>query len=292
MHATAAALKAHSTWTVSEGIEECRKACGGHGYLLVSGLVQLFADYVPACTYEGDNYVLIQQTAKYLFKTCSRIEAGESIGVESVAYLEESPDSKIYSGQKKVNWLNPNLQLKILRLAAKRLVWETYREYQKLEKEGLSPEKAWNTIQPLFPRMINAHCILYISKCFINGIEAEKREYPALVPVLQRLCNFFILSQMEKSMLSFVETGMISRDHQLQIQKQKQQLMAEIRPDAIALVDSFNHSDHRLNSALGRYDGNAYEALLESTKNEPLNRTQVVDGYEQYLKPLLHRSRL
>lgn len=44
-----------------DGIEECRKLCGGHGYLCTSGLPELFAVYVPACTYEGDNIVLLLQ---------------------------------------------------------------------------------------------------------------------------------------------------------------------------------------------------------------------------------------
>jgi len=37
-----------------DAIEECRKLCGGHGYLNSSGLPELFAVYVPACTYKGD----------------------------------------------------------------------------------------------------------------------------------------------------------------------------------------------------------------------------------------------
>lgn len=31
------------------------------------------------------------------------------------------------------------------------------------------------------------------------------------------------------------------------------QLLLDIRPDAVSLVDAFNYSDHTLNSALGRY---------------------------------------
>jgi hypothetical protein len=46
---------------VQDAIEECRKLCGGHGYLCASGLPELFAVYVPACTYEGDNVVLLLQ---------------------------------------------------------------------------------------------------------------------------------------------------------------------------------------------------------------------------------------
>lgn len=46
---------------MQDAIEECRKLCGGHGYLCSSGLPELFAVYVPACTYEGDNVVLLLQ---------------------------------------------------------------------------------------------------------------------------------------------------------------------------------------------------------------------------------------
>jgi acyl-CoA oxidase len=46
---------------MQDGIEECRKLCGGHGYLCASGLPELYAVYVPACTYEGDNTILLLQ---------------------------------------------------------------------------------------------------------------------------------------------------------------------------------------------------------------------------------------
>lgn len=49
---------------LQDGIEECRKLCGGHGYLCSSGLPELFAVYVPACTYEGDNVVLLLQVSE------------------------------------------------------------------------------------------------------------------------------------------------------------------------------------------------------------------------------------
>jgi hypothetical protein len=51
---------------VQDAIEECRKLCGGHGYLNSSGLPELFAVYVPACTYEGDNVVLLLQVCMFL----------------------------------------------------------------------------------------------------------------------------------------------------------------------------------------------------------------------------------
>lgn len=55
---------------MQDGIEECRKLCGGHGYLWCSGLPELFAVYVPACTYEGDNVVLqLQVSATFMYQS-------------------------------------------------------------------------------------------------------------------------------------------------------------------------------------------------------------------------------
>lgn len=43
----------------------------------------------------------------------------------------------------------------------------------------------------------------------------------------------------------------------------RNQLLRELRPDAVALVDSFGIEDYQLNSCLGRSDGDVYRALLE-----------------------------
>ena len=43
----------------------CRTACGGHGFLVASGLVGSRNAIDGACSAEGDNVVLLQQTARY-----------------------------------------------------------------------------------------------------------------------------------------------------------------------------------------------------------------------------------
>ena len=35
LHALSSGLKATITWEMARGMEQCRLACGGHGYLLV-----------------------------------------------------------------------------------------------------------------------------------------------------------------------------------------------------------------------------------------------------------------
>ena len=71
LHALSSCLKAYTTAKTMAGIEACRLACGGHGYSLASGIPKIYATCTPACTYEGENTVLLLQTARWV-KLCRR----------------------------------------------------------------------------------------------------------------------------------------------------------------------------------------------------------------------------
>jgi len=57
------------------------------------------------------------------------------------------------------------------------------------------------------------------------------------------------------------------------------ELLADVRPNAVALVDAFDFTDRLLGSVLGRYDGQVYDNLYQWALNSPLNKTQVVVAY-------------
>lgn len=64
--------------------------------------------------------------------------------------------------------------------------------------------------------------------------------------------------------------------HQLSLLRNRRvDLLAGLRPNAVALVDAFDYPDRLLNSALGRYDGQVYDALYEYAKSSSLNMYQV-----------------
>jgi acyl-CoA oxidase len=66
LHATSCGLKSLASTTAADGLEIARKACGGHGYSSFSGIGPFYADYLPNVTWEGDNYMLTQQVARYV----------------------------------------------------------------------------------------------------------------------------------------------------------------------------------------------------------------------------------
>ena len=52
-------------------MESARRACGGHGYSLLSGLPTTFTHYVQNVTWEGDNNVMLLQVGPLAWSTGS-----------------------------------------------------------------------------------------------------------------------------------------------------------------------------------------------------------------------------
>jgi hypothetical protein len=68
VHHLSAGYKAVYTRMAYDGIDNIRQSCGGAGFSLHSGLPSLQSDFAPNTTYEGDNTVMLQQSARLLMK--------------------------------------------------------------------------------------------------------------------------------------------------------------------------------------------------------------------------------
>ncbi|KAK9504681.1 hypothetical protein O3M35_010955 [Rhynocoris fuscipes] len=71
IHAFVCCSKALVTWTSQQAIQECREACGGHGYHKAAGFGDMRNNHDPRVTFEGDNTVLLQQTSNWLLRIYS-----------------------------------------------------------------------------------------------------------------------------------------------------------------------------------------------------------------------------
>lgn len=79
---------------------------------------------------------------------------------------------------------------------------------------------------------------------------------------------------MDTEAAEFLSSGYLSpKQHEL-LRNRVHALLAELRPQAVPLVDAFGIPDFVLNSALGRYDGDAYNHLIKFAQGEPLNQTR------------------
>lgn len=71
------------------------------------------------------------------------------------------------------------------------------------------------------------------------------------------------------------------------VQQFRRQLLRDLRPNAISLVDSWAFTDYELNSALGKADGDVYNDLLNRAKLSPLNETDEGPAWESVIKPAM-----
>ena len=74
-----------------------------------------------------------------------------------------------------------------------------------------------------------------------------------MLAVLGRLCSFLGLTTLLNNIGDFLEDGYITCQQAGLIRQQQNVLLKELRPDAVALVDSFGFSDYVLNSCIGRW---------------------------------------
>lgn len=91
----------------------------------------------------------------------------------------------------------------------------------------------------------------------------------------ETLGNRRICDLVQSFFFSPLKAGILTSAQITQVNQHVKELLAVIRPNAVALVDSFDFHDVHLGSVLGRYDGNVYENMFEWAKKSPLNKTQV-----------------
>ncbi|KAL4351354.1 hypothetical protein GQ457_06G037570 [Hibiscus cannabinus] len=283
VHACTAGLKSITTSATADGIEECRKLCGGHGYLSSSGLPELFAVYVPACSYEGDNVVMLLQVGRFLMKTVSQLGSGK-MPVRTIAYMGRAKHllQCRCEVERAEDWLKPHVILEAFEARAARMAVACAKNINKFPKQ----EDGFAELSADLTEAAVAHCQLIVVSKFIEKLQQDipgkgvKRQ-------LEILCNVYALSLMHKHNGDFVATGCISPEQGALANEQLRLLYSQVRPNAIALVDAFNHTDHYLGSILGRYDGNVYPKLYEEAWKDPLNETVVPDGLHEYIQPIL-----
>ncbi len=299
IHATTSCLKAFTSGLTSDGLEDCRKSCGGHGFLASSGFPELITTFLQNPTVEGDNAMLPMQVTKILLKLVKDLQGGDEKviaewkkcdanyliePIQAIMCGEESQNCKVMS---KEEIMDLSFCLKAYKHRSARLLVEVAQQIQNDIMEGKSFEVAWNGALIQMGRVSKAHSLFLLLNNFVNGILEETVIGSNEVLVLNDLALLFGLYWVEKDNGEFLADGYLSAEQVQWVRSGVLIMLDRIRPNAVALVDANDFSDFRLKSALGRFDGHVYEAILEASKKDPLNATEPGPGYQQHLKRLI-----
>ena len=275
LHATSCGLKALASTIAAEGLEVCRRACGGHGYSSFSGIGSWYADYLPTTTWEGDNYMLTQQVARYLLKSARSVLKGNAPDNDTTRYLSHFLARQDMGAAFDIIGEDSE----IVAAFAWRTAFLTFEALRHRDEE----KKSWNSLLVDFWRLSTAHSQYMIVKNFHDALN-DPATTSALdkytVDLLRKLYRLFALHTLEQKASEFFTSAACTvRQIQLARTKTVMKLLEDIRPHAVRLVDSWKFPDWQLDSSLGREDGRVYEDMFHrASEVNPLNDV-VFDPY-------------
>ncbi|KAI3402891.2 POX1 [Candida oxycetoniae] len=280
-------LKSTCTWLAAEAIDECRQSCGGHGYSAYNGFGKAYNDWVVQCTWEGDNNVLGINIGKPLVKHVMAIEDDGKVVKGSSDFLNQL---KQYTGKNLETPVLDNASdiqdvkklIKAIEVAIIRSCYVTGKTVREKSFDYVGAELV--TISKL-----KAHH--YLLSEFIRRVEifdqADKKPY---LYTLARLYGATIV--LDKYAGTFLAYSIISPKAVADLRSVViPKLCSEVRPNVVALTDSFQQSDMMINAPIGKYDGDIYENYFDLVKslNSPANHKA---PYSAALEGMLNRPSL
>ncbi|KAF8857328.1 acyl-CoA oxidase [Acephala macrosclerotiorum] len=298
MHILMCGLKAWGTQTAADGAEEARKMCGGHGYLAMSGLPEIVASITAACTFEGENWVMWGQVARYLMKGMDAAVLPADMAYVDLYCSSEENQCRVHDK----HFLSLEVLAEIFKHRAARLIYEAHAKVSSEVQKGMSRAKAENKSALELNVAARAHIEVFIFEAWIQQLSLLPESVPGPIHgVLHRLTALFGLTTIASPMAPFTSTfiadGYLSEAQVHDIIVLIDELLEQLLPDAIALTDAFCFTDGCLRSVIGCKDGDIYRRLMSWTRQLPINVNAnknggiFKEGWEKVTKPFLEENK-
>ncbi|XP_044730843.1 peroxisomal acyl-coenzyme A oxidase 3-like [Chrysoperla carnea] len=272
LHALSSAGKPVASWFTQAAIQECREACGGHGYLKAAQLGDLRNDNDAHCTYEGENTVLIQQASNWLLKLWSMVLKKEQINtpLNSVYYLNNA--EQLLVSKFKTDCVEDILRPdSIIKLYQWLICWYLKQTYEKREIicKNQDPFDAKNNSQVYLAYPLSIVYVQhYMLEHFYNQIKTCNDI--KIQAVLQKLFCLYGLFSLEKHIPTLYQGGLISGPNFVTHFREAIPLLCkQLLPDAVSLADTIAPPDFILNSVLGYSNGEVYKNIESKLFQNP-----------------------
>jgi acyl-CoA oxidase len=259
LESRAAGLKVAQTWHATQTIQMCREACGGAGYLQENRLPHLKADTDVFTTFEGDNTVLLQLVAKGLLTgyrdTFGSLDGWGRIGFiadmvrETVlertaarALIQRLVDA-VPGRDDEVPLLDRGWQLKMFEFREKHSLEGAIRRLRKNSTmefhptHPMAPFDMFNDVQDHVLKTAQTHIERTVLEAFVAGV--DRTSDPGAKQLLDTLCDLYALSAIEADKAWFLEHGQLTPARAKLVTATINQLLKELRPHIITLVDAF-----------------------------------------------------
>lgn len=290
LFSVSAGVKSFTTWGASDIIDECRQACGGHGYSGYNGFGQGYADWVVNCTWEGDNNVLTLSMGRSLIQSAIAARNGKPVGNAS-QYLTRYKElqSARLNGR---SLEDPAVLIEAWESASALLLMNAASAYEReLAKANGNVAAAMEKVSQQRFETARVHTRLYMIKAFFGRIEKQSSQIPSSVQtILTKLAVLFGLWSLEKDSGLFLRSKFLVSEDIDTVTSLVDEYNLKVREQAIPLTDAFNYSDYFINSPIGNYDGNVYKHYFEKVIRRNPNHQAMAPYFEKVAKPFFFRK--
>eukprot|EP00817_Percolomonadidae_sp_ATCC50343_P005492 CAMPEP_0117426304 /NCGR_PEP_ID=MMETSP0758-20121206/6461_1 /TAXON_ID=63605 /ORGANISM="Percolomonas cosmopolitus, Strain AE-1 (ATCC 50343)" /LENGTH=665 /DNA_ID=CAMNT_0005211425 /DNA_START=201 /DNA_END=2195 /DNA_ORIENTATION=+ len=261
LHALSAGMKAIFSWDTQTMIQECRNMCGGHGYSAYNLFGVMKNDHDILQTFEGDNTVLIQQTAAYQLKEFSKQFSSQ---IQAVYTMVKGGVGKTLSALNPASMLsNPNLCSGKFQLAAfssrVQHLTQTIAMELRQRKKTYGFFKAWNDVVPMCVNLTRAFVEEQALKEFQKQIRVTKNR--EIRHILKLMRNVWALNIIQQDWIHF--DNLISVNiNQMRLLFEK--LCERMSNHAVSLVDAFGLSDEFIQAPIGLAKGDYMNHILNT----------------------------
>ena len=266
LESMAAGMKATSSWHTTTTIQTCRECCGGAGYLSANRFAALKADTDVFTTFEGDNTVLMQLTARGLL-TDYQDHFGDLNPAGTVTFVAEQVvetvierlfarkivqviGDAVASRDESRNLLDREYQLDLFRWREGHIVASVANRFRRGLGDGHEPFEVFRAVQDHAVNAARAHMDTVLLEAFIEAI--EQCEDADAKRVLELVCDLYALSNVESDKGFFQEHGRLTGPRCKAITREVNRLCDDVRQQAGALVDSFGIPDEVLAAPIGQ----------------------------------------
>jgi acyl-CoA oxidase len=281
-HALISGLKAYSSNLVQGRLQQLREVMGGHGYSRFNLIGALRNNNDINTTWEGDNTVLVQQTAKFILDCFKNKMKGKPLKKEftTVKFLE-SFDEVNNTDKNSIN-LSSGKDLDDINLLQKifefRINFHLQKTVMKLadrvedKKDGVMT--AWNNSQVFYiQNMAKAYIEYFVFNAFKERIESiEKLDLKSLnksseqiqstKKVLFKFLKLYSLTIFDLDNGTLRNEDFLASDSLYIIKEEILELCSELKNEMISILEIIAPPDEILQAPMGRSDGRMYESYL------------------------------
>lgn len=279
MHALSSVIKPLTTWFMLSASHEVRQICGGLGISVYSAVPRFMFELEVNVTWEGDNNVLLQQTARFLLKGLAKIAEGKDPAFDSLKFIkiEPIPEELCYKAIDELK--DPRKLLEIMKMRTNLILQKTGPKFQEFIGD-FGVYDAWNRLVPFDLKLLSTsfgqqwafeEFIKFVEKC-------DHQENAKFLHKLSLIFGYTIFKESAATM-----NGLFDSETWSKLDEMLQDLYHSVLPDLVPFFDGLSTPDWLLKSAIGHSDGNAYDRLIQAAFTEGKNFGRV-DYWRDLLK--------